>query len=65
MYTDPITLRTAELLPVLWDDNYFSLLPGERRTVGATLPLGTAARAGGDDPILVVESLNAALGSVY
>ena len=26
-----------EILPVLWDDNYFSLLPGESRVVTATL----------------------------
>jgi len=26
----------AEILPVLWQDNYFSLLPGERREVTAT-----------------------------
>jgi exo-1,4-beta-D-glucosaminidase len=25
-----------DLTPILWDDNYFSLLPGESRTVGAT-----------------------------
>jgi exo-1,4-beta-D-glucosaminidase len=25
-----------EILPVLWDDNYFSLMPGESRTVSAT-----------------------------
>jgi exo-1,4-beta-D-glucosaminidase len=34
-----------EVLPVLWQDNYFSLLPGERREVGATYRtqgLGTA-----------------------
>ena len=27
-----------EILPVLWDDNYFSLLPGESRTVTARYP---------------------------
>ena len=26
------------ILPVLWDDNYISLLPGERRTINATIP---------------------------
>ena len=34
-----------EILPVLWQDNYFSLLPGERREVTATYrahELGTA-----------------------
>jgi exo-1,4-beta-D-glucosaminidase len=24
-----------EVAPILWEDNYFSLLPGESRTVGA------------------------------
>jgi len=35
----------AEILPVLWQDNYFSLLPGEKREVSATCrasALGTA-----------------------
>ena len=37
-----------EVLPVLWQDNYFSLLPGERREVTATYgakELGTAQAA--------------------
>src|SRR5204863_3327580 len=37
-----------EILPVLWQDNYFSLLPGEKREVSATYrasELGTARRA--------------------
>ncbi|HYK51015.1 MAG TPA: glycoside hydrolase family 2 protein, partial [Terriglobales bacterium] len=37
-----------EILPVLWQDNYFSLLPGERREVTATYrahELGTALPA--------------------
>jgi exo-1,4-beta-D-glucosaminidase len=25
-----------EILPVIWEDNYFSLLPGEKREVTAT-----------------------------
>ena len=25
-----------EILPVIWEDNYFSLLPGERREISAT-----------------------------
>jgi exo-1,4-beta-D-glucosaminidase len=34
-----------EILPVIWEDNYFSLLPGEKREVTATYrsaELGTA-----------------------
>ena len=37
-----------EILPVLWEDNYFSLLPGEKREVNATYrasELGTAKPA--------------------
>ena len=37
-----------EILPVLWQDNYFSLLPGEKREVTATYraqELGTAQPA--------------------
>jgi exo-1,4-beta-D-glucosaminidase len=36
--------RGEEILPVLWDDNYVSLLPGEKREISAayrTNPLGT------------------------
>ena len=28
--------RAQEVLPVLWEDNYFALLPGERREIAAT-----------------------------
>jgi exo-1,4-beta-D-glucosaminidase len=31
-----------EILPVLWDDNYFSLLPGETRVVSARYGSGAA-----------------------
>jgi exo-1,4-beta-D-glucosaminidase len=30
----------AELLPAFWDDNYFELMPGERREVGVSYPRG-------------------------
>src|SRR5262249_46385651 len=30
--------RGDEILPVLWEDNYFSLLPGESRVVVARYP---------------------------
>ena len=32
-----------EVLPVFFDDNYFELLPGETRTLGASFPLGGPA----------------------
>ena len=35
----------AEILPVLWDDNYFSLLPGESREVTATFATKDAGKA--------------------
>jgi len=37
--------KGEEILPVIWEDNYFSLLPGEKREVSATYRnsmLGTA-----------------------
>jgi len=44
-----------ELVPVLWEDNYFSLLPGEKRTVAARYRLQNAA---GATPALRVEGWN-------
>jgi hypothetical protein len=35
-----------EILPVLWDDNYVSLLPGESKELSARFPGGGAVRAG-------------------
>ncbi len=34
-----------EILPVLWDDNYFSLLPGETREISARFALSDAGMA--------------------
>ena len=45
----------AEILPVLWEDNYFPLLPGEKRTVTATYK---AASAGTKPPAVQVEGWN-------
>jgi hypothetical protein len=45
----------AEILPVLWDDNYLSLLPGESREVTATF---AAKDAGKDKPTLEVGGWN-------
>jgi exo-1,4-beta-D-glucosaminidase len=33
--------RGEEVLPVVWSDNYFSLLPHESRQITATIPAGT------------------------
>ena len=45
----------AEILPVIWEDNYFPLMPGEKRTVTATY---RAASAGGKPPAVQVEGWN-------
>jgi exo-1,4-beta-D-glucosaminidase len=44
-----------EILPVRWDDNYFSLVPGETRTVSATYP---GAHLEGATPIIDVGGWN-------
>jgi exo-1,4-beta-D-glucosaminidase len=44
-----------EALPVLWEDNYVSLLPGETRTITATYRLRDL---GGSPPRLVVAGWN-------
>jgi exo-1,4-beta-D-glucosaminidase len=43
----------AEVLPVFWEDNYFSLLPGESKTVAASLGTPPA-----DKVVLEVEGWN-------
>ena len=45
-----------EVLPVIWQDNYFSLLPGEKREVTATY---SAKNLGTAKPAVVVEGWNA------
>jgi exo-1,4-beta-D-glucosaminidase len=45
----------AEILPILWDDNYFSLLPGESCEVTAIF---VAKDAGKDEPTLEVGGWN-------
>ena len=43
----------SEILPVFWDDNYFSLLPGESREIAASLPADAAG-----EPVLEVGGWN-------
>jgi exo-1,4-beta-D-glucosaminidase len=44
-----------EILPILWEDNYFALLPGETRKITATYnPKDVGARA----PVVEVEAWN-------
>jgi exo-1,4-beta-D-glucosaminidase len=47
----------TDITPILWEDNYFSLLPGEQREVTATYP---ASALGGDSAVLEVEGFNVA-----
>jgi len=44
-----------EVLPVLWEDNYFSLLPGEKREVAATYRKASLGRG---TPAVEVEGWN-------
>ncbi len=44
-----------DLTPILWSDNYFSLLPGESRTLTATW---AASDAKGKQPALIVDGYN-------
>jgi exo-1,4-beta-D-glucosaminidase len=44
-----------EILPVIWQDNYFSLMPGERREVAATYRVKDLE---GGTPVLAVEGWN-------
>src|ERR1700686_3964546 len=47
----------TDITPILWEDNYFSLLPGEEREVTATY---SSAALGGDSAMLEVEGFNVA-----
>ncbi|MGD0577795.1 MAG: glycoside hydrolase family 2 protein [Bryobacteraceae bacterium] len=47
--------QVVEILPVLWEDNYFTLLPGEKRTVTATYH---AADLGKSKPVVQVDGWN-------
>jgi exo-1,4-beta-D-glucosaminidase len=44
-----------ELLPVFWDDNYFALMPGEKREVTATYREDDLE---GEHPVIVVDGWN-------
>ncbi len=44
-----------EMLPVLWEDNYFTLMPGEKRQVEAVYPLQDLGSA---KPLVEVEGWN-------
>jgi exo-1,4-beta-D-glucosaminidase len=44
-----------DIVPIFWDDNYFSLLPGEEKSVSATYDASDAA---GKEPVLEVGGFN-------
>ncbi|HTZ46848.1 MAG TPA: glycoside hydrolase family 2 protein [Verrucomicrobiae bacterium] len=46
-----------DIVPIFWDDNYFSLLPGEDKTVSATYDL---TDADGHAPVLELDGYNIA-----
>jgi exo-1,4-beta-D-glucosaminidase len=50
-----------DITPIFWDDNYFSLLPGEKRTVTAKFERPTA---GAPRPALVIDGWNVAQTTV-
>jgi exo-1,4-beta-D-glucosaminidase len=55
------TQAGTDITPILWEDNYFSLMPGEQREVRATY--ATSALAG-DSAVLHVEGFNIAKQTV-
>jgi exo-1,4-beta-D-glucosaminidase len=46
-----------DVTPIFWSDNYFSMLPGEKRTVSAKYD---AANLAGKEPVLEVDGYNVA-----
>ena len=48
---------STEILPIFWDDNYISLLPGERREVTVRIRKTDLASA---QPTLIVDGFNVA-----
>ena len=50
-----------DLVPIFWDDNYFSLLPGEEKTVSVTFD---PSDLDGKDPVLELEGFNIAPATI-
>jgi exo-1,4-beta-D-glucosaminidase len=59
-YDDEQRFHDREVLPVLWSDNYFSLLPGEKREITATY---RAKDLGATTPVIEVGGWNVMAGS--
>jgi len=51
-----------DLVPIFWDDNYFSLLPGEEKTVTAT---GNPDDLDGQEPYLELDGFNIVPATVH
>jgi hypothetical protein len=45
----------SEILPVFWDDNYISLLPGEKREIAVRV---RKSDLGSEKPVLAVDGFN-------
>jgi exo-1,4-beta-D-glucosaminidase len=57
-FINPKILRSSSkdlVLPVFWEDNYFSLLPGEKRTVSVGF---NAEDLGGEEPLIEIQGYN-------
>ena len=50
-----LSAKTGEVLPVVWEDNYITLLPGEKREVSATY---RARQLQGSKPVVEASGLN-------
>jgi exo-1,4-beta-D-glucosaminidase len=58
---NPTAAGGDDVLPIMWDDNYFTLLPGEQREITATY---AAADLGTAQPVIAVEGWNAVARTV-
>src|SRR5262249_45096484 len=55
MAADTMRMEREEILPVLWDDNYISLLPGEKRELTARYRVSVV---GASNPSVAVSGWN-------
>ncbi len=50
-----------DVVPILWDDNYFSLLPGEERTLSVSYEISDLD---GKEPVLEIDGYNIATATI-
>jgi exo-1,4-beta-D-glucosaminidase len=50
-----------DLVPIFWDDNYFSLLPGEQKSISVSFAVADLT---GADPVLTIDGYNVAPATV-